>query len=172
MILKLILLLIVYSTSGCSFFHIKSQEDSAKYVCSEVLDSFYKMSKQERIAAFSNKDVEEKYVIYICSNQEIHPPDTSLALIFSRDGESIVEFLKEKLKSAYGSVTIFNIILIFQFMSYDNSYNVRDDTKLVMVIESAISRVNDTFWKSMCEQSLNEIRNPMKPICPLKILYK
>lgn len=143
--------------TGCSI-HVSPNEDAAKMDCSKIIKTFYKLSDNKQISAFGSYNVEQQYEIYICGNQKVHPPAIYLAWLFSREGETIVEFLRKKLEAAHGDMTIYNIILVYNYMNRDKIYNVADNSELMLSIETAAKRVEDDFFRGMSEQAVNQIR--------------
>lgn len=140
--------------SGCT----PANEDSSSLDCSQLNKTFFSKPTTEQMAEFRSFDVETQYAIFICGNQVREPPSIHLATPFAKEGEAVVGFLKRKLSTARGDLTIRDILLVFQEMSRRNTYNIAGDDDLMRVITEAVGRVKDVDWKKTCEQSLSEIR--------------
>lgn len=140
--------------SGCTLAH----EDSSSLDCSKLNKTFFSKPTTVQMAEFGSLDVESQYAIFICGNQVREPPSIHLATPFAKEGEAVVGFLKAKLSAARGDLTINDIILVFEQMSRGKTYNVAGDAELMKVIEGAVVRVKDSFWRQRCEQSLSQIR--------------
>ena len=57
-----------------------------------------------------------------------------------------------------GALDCVDIVIVFEHMSRDNTYDVAGDAELMKAIEDAIRRVKAPFWRQRCEQALSEIR--------------
>lgn len=140
--------------SGCA----PADEDAPSLDCSTLSRTFFRKSTKQQIADFDKLDVESQYAAFICGNQEREPPAIYLAKAFANEGGAVVGFLKAKLATARGDLTIHDIVLVFQHMSRGKTYKVAGDIELMKVLEDAVARVKDPFWRQRCEQGLSEIR--------------
>jgi hypothetical protein len=145
----------VLSAAGCS----ASNPQVGEYTCSQLTEYFYGKPLKERVAQFVAADLEKQYAIYICGNQYLEPPAMYLAKPFAREGSSAVGFLKTKLSQASDDGTIRDLVLVFEEMSKQRTYDVAGDGDLMGVIAASVGRVKDADWRQACERSLGEIRS-------------
>lgn len=144
----------LFLVPGC----VPAHEDASSLDCSTLNKTFFSKPTAVQMAEFGDLDVESQYAVFICGNQVREPPAIYLATPFAKEGGSVVGFLKAKLAAARGDLTISDIILVFQRMSESEIYKVSGDPDLMKVIEDAIVRVKDAFWRQRCERALLDIR--------------
>lgn len=133
-------------------------EDSSNLGCSKLNKTFFSKPTTTQMAEFSSLDIDSQYAVFICGNQVREPPSIHFATPFAKEGKSVVGFLKSKLVTASGDLTIRDILLVFSEMSRRKTYNVAGDADLIKVITEAVGRVKDPYWKKTSEQSLSEIQ--------------
>lgn len=141
-------------SSGCR--HVI--EDSPIADCSGFNKTFFSKPTTVQLIEFAALDIETQYAIYICGSQFREPPSIYLAAPFGKQGVVVVGFLKEKLKVARGDLTIHDIILVFDQMNRQDTYDVVGDLDLTRVIEDGVARVKDSFWRQRSARALEEMR--------------
>lgn len=156
--LKLVFVAAVFLVAGCSF----AAESQLRSTCDPWLGTFYKRSLKERIATFDSYDLENKYWIFICGNQVIHPPAIYLAEPFAKQSAAAVPFLKTKLAQADDDLTIRDIVLVFAEMQRQRSYNVSKDSDLVKLITEKVNGMHDPDWKAIAQRNVDKILEASK----------
>lgn len=129
------------------------------YSCSDLIDEIYgKKSLQYRENDFSNYDIDMQYAVYICGMQFIHPPMMYLAGLFAKEGNKAVGFLKTKLMEANDDLTIRDLILVFNRMSWLKTYDVANDDELMHLISDRVGGMKDPGWKQTTLEMIAEIK--------------
>lgn len=143
---------------GCTPTH----EDSSGVDCAKFDRTFFNKPVAAQATEFRSLEIATQYAVFICGIQLREPPSIYVATFLAKEGESAVDFLKEKLAAARGDLTINDIIIVFRQMSRQETYNVGDDRELMRVIGEAVDRMKDPYWRRRSEQALVEIRRESK----------
>jgi hypothetical protein len=125
--------------------------------CEEWLHTFFRLPADERISAFQNYGVEDKYSIYICGSQVRHPPDTYLAEPFALEGKKAVDFLIPRLSAAKDDPTICDIVRLLLEINRQKTYDVAGDKAAMKCITEGISRIKNDAWKGIAQDWVREI---------------
>lgn len=130
-------------------------------VCPTVRrEFFYDRGARERVAAFRTRDLKEKYVIYRCGMETMHPPVGHLVAPFAEMGGEAVPFLKEKLSEAERDLTAINIIEIFVTMGITDAYEVSSDEELVGAMRDRIEKMQNDSLKQDAVSLLDRLKIP------------
>jgi len=146
--------LLLLGTTGCC----GGREQVRGYDCCELAKSFFRKPLKATMAEFGDFGVEKQYAIFICGNQHMHPPMIHLAEPFAREGEKVVAFLKARLLEADDDLTVRDIVLVFNWMAREKTYDVAGDGALMKILQEKIGSMEDADWRRLSEQNLNEIR--------------
>jgi len=146
--------LLLLSATGCH----GGREHVRGYNCSELAKTYFSKPLKSTIDDFSDYNVEKQYAIFICGNQYMHPPMLHLAEPFAREGEKIVPFLKARLLEADDDLTVRDIVLVFNWMAREKTYDVAGDGDLMKILQAKINSMKDADWRRLSEQNLDEIR--------------
>lgn len=121
---------------------------------------FYDRGAREWVADFRTRDLEEKYVIYRCGMETMHPPVGYLVAPFAEMGAEAVPFLKEKLSEAERDLTAINIMEIFIMMGITDAYDVSSDEELVGAMCDRIEKMQDDSLKQDAVNLLDKLKTP------------
>lgn len=125
----------------------------------EVVDQFYSMSVNERIASFAEYSFDQQYAIYIYGNQVQHPPALYLVDEFAAEGQEIVAPLLERLTASAHEATTRDLILVFSAMQRSGTYDVARDESLMRRLSEAAEGMQETKWKKIVQNELGAIRS-------------
>lgn len=163
MLTRLAVLMLVAATGACSFvsvspLHRECRPWVAKFF-RDPEDKKVATSAEERISDFGDYQVEDQYEIYICGNQFVHPPTIYLAEPFARSGPTVVSFLKSRLTEATRDVTIRDIIMVFEEMDRQNTYDVSGDDELMRLMTNRIATMKNEGWRRMTQEMFDRIED-------------
>ncbi|MDH5641238.1 MAG: hypothetical protein OEY28_08085 [Nitrospira sp.] len=148
-------------TSGCLMLMADPNEDAARMDCRTLSKTFFQKSTAEQMVDFESLDLENQYTVFTCGMQRLEPPAMHLIWPFAKQGGAVVDFLKGKLTTARGDVTIRDITHVFETMSLRKTHDVAGDAELMKVIEDAVARVGDLRFRQWCERALRTIRQQL-----------
>jgi hypothetical protein len=74
-----------------------------------------------------------------------------------KKGREAAGLLKEKLSHSRSDATTRDILFVFEQMAIQKSYDVAGDRDLMNVMDAAVSRTKDPFWKKQNGQAYQEI---------------
>lgn len=132
-------------------------DDLSHLNCSAFADTFFRKPVTSQADEFIEQDVETQYAIYICGCQTREPPSIHLAVPFAKKGREAAGLLKEKLSHSRSDATTRDILFVFEQMAIQKSYDVAGDRDLMKVMDAAVNRTKDPFWKKQNEQVYHEI---------------
>lgn len=148
----------VLLVTGAVFFGCSSRTKAGRFECSEFTKPFFWQPPEVQKSKFLEYDLETQYALFICGNQVIHPPTIYLAEPFARQGPKLVSFLEGKLTTAGDDLTIRDIILVFEEMHRQRTYNVYRDDRLMQLMATRVKGMKDPGWQDTCLRSLQEIQ--------------
>jgi hypothetical protein len=125
--------------------------------CSPAAHAFVRLPLGEQLAQFDSHSVPEQYDIYLCGTQVVHPPLIHLAQPFAKDGKAAVGFLRRRLAEANNDATIRDIVVVFNEMQTQGTYDVAMDAVLMQTIQASASRIKDAGWRQFVTQRVSEI---------------
>lgn len=120
---------------------------------------FFKQPPEKRLYTLEGYSLENQYKIFRYGNDKIEPPILNLADPISLRGGDAVPFLYDQLKNHTDILTTRDVLLIFETMSRDNTYNVKNNKKIMDLLELRIAEMNDPEWKAICFEMLERIKN-------------
>jgi hypothetical protein len=88
----------------------------------------------------------------------MEPPLTDLANPIAERGAAVLPFLLNRIDSETDDMSIRDILLIFEKMTYSRSYAVASDLALMTKLSSRVSRMKDKEWQSTCLKMIQNIR--------------
>jgi hypothetical protein len=119
---------------------------------------FFKQPPETRAARLRQYPLPEQYKIFRYGNDRLEPPALGLANPIAERGAQAVPFLLAKLDSEKDDIGVRDIVLVFSVMGALRSYDVKSDVGLIRKLESAVARMTDKDWQSMCVAMLTHIK--------------
>lgn len=132
--------------------------------CKGVPTGFFRMPSDQRWAEFQKFDFETQYNTYICGQQRVEPPDVQLALIFARNGGTIVKPLESKLSETNDDRTIQNIVYLFDIMNSIGAYNVASNRPLMEILSRKLTAIRDPTVNVIAQYSLLNISSKFEDV--------
>jgi hypothetical protein len=130
-----------------------------KYVaghdCS-TLTPFFHMPIPAQVAEFSRLTTEDKYIVYLCGNQFIHPPTLHLAEPLARTAPDVVPFLTDRLSQTTEDLTTRDIVLVFSLMRRLKTYDVRENPLLKQLMTERVNAMKNANWRQTTLQMLRD----------------
>jgi hypothetical protein len=153
-----LLAVLVVGLLGINFDSCSGMGPAIGKQCDKWIKTFYRIPRQDQSENFRSFKIEDKYSIFICGNQIVHPPAIYLARAFAMDGNTAADFLKAKLSQAKDDLTIRDIILVFREMSRQKTCDVAGDTVLMQCITDSVTRIKNEGWRNIVDQMVKEIK--------------
>lgn len=97
-------------------------------------------------------ELDRQYIIYVCGNQEVHPPTMYLVEPFAKEGGIAVPFLTKKLTETRRDSSVRDIIYVFSEMQTRKTYDVVGDKALLGLIKKRASEIQDKFWREYTQK--------------------
>jgi hypothetical protein len=121
-----------------------------------IADFFRKpLAAQEK--EFSRYDFDDQFRIYL-AGQRREPPYVHLADSLAREGSAVAEPLRLKLVNATDDLTIRDILAVFREMTTLQTHEVKKDKQVMDALRGTVLRIQDPYWKGMCEQWVRQIQ--------------
>ena len=134
-----------------------STPSARKYGKDPVVRDFFRKTSEERAKAFANYDIETQYAIFIYGQQGIRPPlfyDDN----FAKGGTNIVGLLKEKLLQAEDDITIYNILMVLEKMTKQDTCDVAADKDLMLLVNKSVLKIKDNYWGKKAKDKVSTIK--------------
>jgi hypothetical protein len=127
--IRLLLLIFVLISAGCiSSCGVKMSQDCKAF--------FFDLTTAQQEKEFRTYPIEKQLELYLCG-MHIEPPQIGFAWYIADNGEKIVPFLVERLRSERDEFKQTNIIYIFEAMAAKGHLKGRQD--IVDIIQQVIS---------------------------------
>lgn len=125
--------------------------------CPTLVRTYFALPLRQRIQEFKTHDIDTQYRIYICGNQALEPPALYLAPQFASGGLPVAALLKGKLAAGVDDPTTRDILQVFVAMAHQHSYDVKNDSVLMQLIETRTRAIRDPQWRTFAEKLVGEI---------------
>ncbi len=124
----------------------------------DVIDAFLKKNLTERRIAILEYPLEMQVELYVAALMRKHPPDLGLASSVARNGEKIVPFLVQRLKTETFDISKMELIEVFERMQNLGTYNVASNAELMHFLEQQVQTIEHPSSKKFANGFLNKIK--------------
>jgi hypothetical protein len=135
-----------------------SNRKVGQFKCSDFTREFFWQPPEVQMVKFTNYDLDKQYALFICGNQEIHPPAIYLAKPFAREGVKAIDYLRKQLSLTYEDLVIRDIIFVFEEMERQRTYDIAHDDELLQLMATRVTNMKDPGWRETSLRSLQEIQ--------------
>jgi len=124
----------------------------------EVVETFLKKTLPERRLAILEHPLELQVELYVTALMRKHPPDLGLAGSVASNGEKIVPFLVQRLKTETFDITKMELIDVFERMQNLGTYDVASDAKLMHFLDQQVLTIEHASSKKHASDLLKQMR--------------
>lgn len=141
----LLVAFILVSFSCNPFFRSQASKE-----CKEYLN----LHPDQRLSQFQSYPIEKQVSVYLCMARR-EAPDLGLAESIAKQGESVIPYLVERLKSEPDEYDQRKIILIFEVLSENGHLRAKQD--VLTCIREVVSSMKDAGHKEIAVERLQAI---------------
>lgn len=124
----------------------------------EAIETFLSKTLPERRLAILEYPLDLQVELYVAAMMRKHPPDLGLANSVARNGEKIVPFLVQRLKTETFDISKMELIDVFERMQNSGTYDVASDAKLMHFLEQQVLTIEHASSKKRSSDLLKRIR--------------
>lgn len=120
--------------------------------CPEIAQEYFSEHNRRDTADYLSYDVETQFEIYICGQQFMMPAHLELATAFASQGETVVPYLRAKLREELSDETFRDIVWLYREMYRLETYDVGEDLETMEMMR----RRNEALRSQTIRRSVDE----------------